>query len=116
MRYLVIPLLFALVATSVAAHAQERSKPQQQPKTPAVSIKNMQFTPATLTIKVGQTVTWTNDDDRDHTVVSADGGKTFKSDNLSRKETFKHKFDKKGKYPYACAYHPRMKGTIVVED
>jgi plastocyanin len=112
MRYLAI-LPFLAFTAALAAAADPADK---QEKVPAVTIKNMQFTPASLTIKVGQTVTWTNADDRDHTVVSSDGGKTFKSENISNKGTFKQKFDKKGKYTYSCSYHPRMKGTIVVEE
>ena len=115
MRYPAIFLsLLALTCTLVLAADTQSDKDAR--KEPAVNIKGMQFSPATLTIKVGQSVTWTNADDRDHTVVSADGGKTFKSDNLSSKGTFTHKFEKKGKYAYSCSYHPRMKGTIVVEE
>ena len=78
----------------------------------AVSIKDMKFSPASITIKPGQTVTWTNNDDHDHTVTADDG--SFKSDKLGHGDTFQHKFEKKGKYKYACSYHPREKGTVVV--
>src|ERR671936_15310 len=46
----------------------------------AVSMKNIQFSPKSLTVKVGQTVTWTNDDSVDHNVTASDG--TFKSSNF----------------------------------
>ncbi len=79
-----------------------------------VSIKSQKFDPATVTIKPGETVTWKNDDDHDHTVVAGD--ESFKSDNLSHGETFEQKFEKKGKFKYSCSYHPREKGTVVVSD
>jgi plastocyanin len=58
-------------------------------------------------------VTWTNDDDRDHTVNADDG--SFKSGTIGSGKAYKFKFAKKGKYAYSCSFHPRMKGVIVVE-
>jgi len=78
-----------------------------------VSINSLQFKPVTLKIKAGDTVVWTNNDDRDHTVAAKDG--SFKSDNLKPGETFEHTFAKSGKFAYGCSYHPRMKGEIDVE-
>ena len=77
-----------------------------------VSIANLKFDPPNLTIKPGDTVTWTNNDDRDHAVAGSDGA--FASGNLRHGETFSFKFDKPGKFPYGCKLHPRMKGTITV--
>ncbi|MCC6240235.1 MAG: cupredoxin family copper-binding protein [Phycisphaerales bacterium] len=78
----------------------------------SVSIADMSFTPAALTIAVDDTVVWTNRDERDHNVVSTDG--TFKSGNLSAGGTYSYRFSRSGKYEYGCSYHPREKGTIVV--
>src|SRR5690349_12588475 len=80
--------------------------------TKSVSIKDMQFSPATVTVKVGDTVSWSNADDRDHTVVADDG--SFKSDNLGHGDSFQHKFTKAGRFGYHCNYHPRMKAVVVV--
>jgi len=80
-----------------------------------VSIKDVNFSPKELKIKKGDTVVWTNNDERDHT-VTADDDKSFKSGNLADGATFKLKFDKPGRYKYHCEYHPRMKATIVVEE
>src|SRR3954453_14220435 len=77
-----------------------------------VSISGMKFDPDKLEIKPGDTVVWTNADDRDHTVTAKDG--SFKSDNLGKGDTFEHKFTKAGKFTYACSYHPRMKATVIV--
>jgi plastocyanin len=78
-----------------------------------VVMKNLAFDPATVTIKAGQSVIWTNLDSMNHTVV-ADNGE-FKSGNLAQKDTFTFKFDKAGSYPFHCGIHPSMTGTVVVQ-
>jgi plastocyanin len=78
-----------------------------------VLAKDFMFAPASLTIKTGSTVTWTNDDDEPHTVVSDTG--LFRSGALDTNESFSFRFDKPGTYRYACSIHPRMVGTIVAE-
>jgi plastocyanin len=89
-----------------------QAKPPRAPKAVEISIKGMKFTPASVTIKAGQSVTWTNNDQRDHTVAANDG--SFNSGNLGPGATFTYKFAKGGTYKYACSLHPRMKGEIVV--
>lgn len=79
-----------------------------------VSISGMKFIPMSIEITAGDTVRWTNDDDRDHTVVAGDG--SFKSGNLRSGDSYEHTFDKSGKFAYSCSYHPRMKGTVVVSQ
>ncbi len=78
----------------------------------AVSIDNFSFGPQALTLKVGDTVTWTNRDDIPHTVVSAG---RFRSKTLDTDETFSFTFTSPGDYPYFCSLHPHMTGTIKVE-
>jgi len=77
-----------------------------------VSIDNFSFTPATLTVKAGTKVTWTNRDDIPHTVVTAD--KKLKSTVLDTDDTFVAVFDQPGTYTYFCSIHPHMTGTVVV--
>jgi plastocyanin len=84
-----------------------------QPATLEVKIDNFSFGPATLTVAVGATVTWTNRDDIPHTVVSTD--KVFKSKVLDTDEKFSYTFTKAGTYPYFCSVHPKMTGSIVVQ-
>lgn len=85
-----------------------------QPARKTVSIKDMTFTPASVQVKVGDTVVWTNSDDRDHTVVAK--GNAFKSENIKPGGNFSFKFTKAGTFAYGCTYHPRMAGTVVVTD
>ena len=78
-----------------------------------VKIDNFSFGPATITVPVGATVTWTNRDDIPHTVVSTDG--VFKSKVRDTDETFSYTFAKAGTYPYYCSVHPKMTGQVVVQ-
>lgn len=78
-----------------------------------VKIDNFSFTPATLTVKLGTPLTWTNGDDIPHTVVSDD--QTFKSRVLDTDEKFTFTPSKPGTYTYFCSIHPKMIGKVVVE-
>jgi plastocyanin len=87
----------------------------RQPAAAEVKIDNFSFGPATLTVAVGTTVTWTNRDDIPHTVVSADDPKVFKSKVLDTDEKFSYTFAKAGTYSYYCSIHPKMTGKVVAQ-
>lgn len=83
------------------------------------------FSPNPLNIKVGDSVTWTNDDSTVHTVTSGTGptdpnmGKEFDSGLstlMSPGDTFTFTFGKAGEFPYLCAVHPTMIGTVNVSS
>jgi plastocyanin len=79
-----------------------------------IEIKDFSFTPQTLTVKSGETVTWINRDEEPHTVVSVE--KQFKkSTALDTDQTFTIIAGAPGIYTYFCSVHPKMTGTIVVE-
>jgi len=78
-----------------------------------VEIMNYEFLPATLTVPLGTTVTWTNRDDEPHTVTSSE--KVFASPGLDAGEAFSYTFSTPGTYAYRCALHPHMTGTIIVK-
>ena len=80
----------------------------------AVSIDNFTFTPQTLTVKLGTTVTWTNKDDIPHGVASANNAFS-KSKALDTDDSYSFTFTTPGTYQYFCYIHPHMTGTIVVE-
>jgi plastocyanin len=71
------------------------------------------FSPNPVEVKVGETVTWINDDGR-HTVTSKDG--VFDSGMMGKGQSFSFTFDKAGEYPYFCEPHPSMVGTVVVTE
>ncbi len=75
-------------------------------------VDNFSFAPATATVPVGTTVTWTNRDDIPHNVVSPE--QKFKSRALDSDEKFSHTFAVAGTHSYYCSIHPRMTGQIVV--
>ena len=111
-------LLGLLVGTVCATAAQPNpaNQPVQNATTtpgPQVTIENFQFTPATLTVPVGTTVTWISRDDEPHTVTSSVG--VFTSPGLDTNETFSYEFSTPGTYPYHCKLHPHMTGTIIVK-
>jgi plastocyanin len=87
--------------------------PQAQAQNAEVKIDNFSFTPASITVAVGTTVTWTNHDDIPHTVVSDD--KVFKSKVLDTEEKFAYTFSKPGTYAYFCSVHPKMTGKVIVQ-
>ena len=72
------------------------------------------FIPNPEEVKVGETVTWINDDSGRHTVASKDG--VFNSELMGRGQSFSYTFDKAGEYPYSCSPHPNMGGTVVVTE
>jgi plastocyanin len=80
---------------------------------PQVTVEQATFGPATLTISVGTTVTWVNHDGDLHTVTSTQG--LFASPGLDPGDIFAYRFTAPGTYPYFCALHPHMKGTIIVQ-
>lgn len=76
-----------------------------------VTIAGDKFSPAELTVKVGDTVTWTNLDSVNHTIVFD----TFQSTSLKKNDTYRHTFDTAGTFAYVCSIHPFMKATIIVK-
>ena len=104
------------LATDTPAAAPDAATPAGEMDSNAgtsVAIKDYAFTPATLTVPAGTTVTWTNNDPVPHTATAGDG--SFDSGNLNPGQSFAFTFATPGSYPYVCQYHAGMKGTIVVQ-
>jgi plastocyanin len=72
------------------------------------------FSPNPVEVKVGETVTWINDDSGRHTLTSKDG--IFNSGIMGKGQSFSFTFNKAGEYPYFCSPHPNMVGTVVVTE
>jgi plastocyanin len=76
-----------------------------------IAIKNFAFSPATLTIKAGTTVTGTNKDGAPHQITSDLGTPVaFTSESLTKGESYLFTFTQAGTYSYYCTLHPSMKG------
>jgi plastocyanin len=89
------------------------SAPVKATKT-EVAIDNFSFSPNTVTLSVGATVTWTNHDNLPHVVSSADN-RFKKSPLLKTGQSFSPTFATRGTYSYFCSIHPRMAGKIIVK-
>jgi plastocyanin len=72
----------------------------------------MTFTPATITVTAGTTVTWKNNDNMTHTVTANDD--SYDSGNIGSGSSFSKTFSIAGTYPYHCSIHPSMTGKVVV--
>jgi len=84
-----------------------------QTSSTAVTIQNFAFSPASLKIKKGDTVTWTNEDSAPHQIASDNN--VFSGNSIGKGQTYSFKFSETGTFAYHCAIHPSMKGTVVVE-
>lgn len=78
-----------------------------------ITINNFEYSPKTITVKVGSSVTWLNSDTVDHSVVMDDT--SFDTGLLAPGEKGSYTFTKVGTYTYHCATHPSMTATVVVE-
>ncbi|MCA1842950.1 MAG: cupredoxin domain-containing protein [Actinobacteria bacterium] len=88
----------AFTAISVTSHTPARAAGGK-----TIDIKDFQYNPADLAVKVGDTVTVTNQDDAPHTVTAQDG--TFDV-NVPAHGSATLTVPKAGSHPYACTYHP----------
>jgi len=105
-RLMVASALLTVVSVALAGAAP----PAVAPK---VDIKQHRYSPDTLVIPAGTTVTWVNHDDDVHTVVST--AQTFTSRAIDNEESFSYTFTKPGTYVYFCTLHPLMTAKVVVK-
>jgi plastocyanin len=101
-------------ATNPAPTPTPPPAPLPMPATHAVTIQNFSFNPASITIKKGDTVVWTNKDPMGHTVTGNNGGPA--SQTISTNGTYSFTFNDVGTFGYHCSIHPSMKGTVVVTE
>ncbi len=110
-----IVLLILFVTAGCSSGSSDKgtstSTGQKSSETATVSIKDFAFNPDSVTIAVGGTVTWKNNDSTTHTVKGVD----FESGNLKPGDTFSQTFDKVGTFDYSCAIHPAMTGKVTVK-
>jgi plastocyanin len=112
-----ILLMIAVIVITVAACSKSGSTaPPVTPPTPpgavAVKIQNFAFSPASVSIKAGQAVSWTNEDTAPHTVTDVDG--KFDSSSLAQGGKYSYTFPTAGTYTYRCTIHAMMATATVV--
>jgi plastocyanin len=109
MKLLLVPVLLSIVLIGGCV----QNGPVNTTTGNTVAIQSFAFSPASLTVKAGDTVVWTNMDSAQHTVTS-DSGSELNSALLANGQTYSHTFTTAGTYPYHCTVHASMHGTITV--
>ncbi len=116
----IVFILIAAVAIAGCSGYQQSQGPRVTGPAPPLSegnvtviIQNFAFNPSEVAVTKGTTVVWINRDSVDHQVTS-DAGEIFRSNNIPDGAEYSYTFETGGIYPYHCALHPSMKGTITV--
>lgn len=108
-------VLIDLTAPGMNGTPESATPVQNQGKTAfKVDIKNFAYSPSTITIPVGGTITWTNNDSTFHTVTAQDR-KVLQSGTMKPGASYTQTFKTAGTYEYFCEFHANMKGTIIVK-
>jgi plastocyanin len=105
-----------LLPRKTLASTQKASAPAKTTVSAAaatgVTIKNFAFSPATSSVHVGDTITWSNNDVAPHTATASDH--SFDTGTINKGKSASHTFTKAGTFAYICSIHPSMHGTITV--
>jgi len=121
MRLFILVLAVGAVTLSACGDDADDSSSASSSSTGAakdafdVKISNFKFVTPDVAVKTGGTVTWTNDDSAAHTATDDKGAAPFDTGTLNQGDAKKVTFSKPGTYAYICAFHPFMKGTVVVQ-
>jgi plastocyanin len=110
----VAPFAVALLLVSVASYGLMTPNKADAQTTQAVTIADFAFSPASLTINVGDTVTWTNQDSATHTATATGGA--FDTGDIVQGASASFTFDTAGTFDYICSIHPQMTGVIIVQE
>lgn len=103
---------FLLLNCSKSSNSGSSGGTNPPPDPNSITIANMSFGTASLTVKAGTTITWTNQDALSHTVTADDN--SFTSPDMPKGATYSHTFAATGTYNYHCKYHSMMVATIIV--
>jgi plastocyanin len=104
--------LFSLILFFISCNTSDKKTVKNTPITDTVVIKQMQFFPAELHVKTGDTVVWINNDIVDHNVTE-EKTKSFYSDTIAVGKSWKMVI--KDSAGYYCSIHPTMKGQLVLK-
>jgi plastocyanin len=108
-QFLMKTLFAGLAVTALILAGCSKNEPGKD----EVFISMNSFSPTSLTVAVGTTIVWQNQDAVNHTVTSNTG--VFDSGNMGKNDKFLYTFATAGTYPYHCKIHSGMTGTIIVE-
>jgi len=96
--------------------SNSQSSSTEQVATNSVVIENFAFSPASITVKKGTTVTWTNKDGATHTVTEVDSQTGPDSGDLASSKSYSFTYTTTGTFKYHCAIHPSMVGSVTVTN
>lgn len=108
-RSLIACLIMVVLITGCTSQKTET----QPVTTNVIEIRNFAFSPDTISVEKGTTVTWTNKDSASHTVSAINN--EFTSETLNLGDTFSHTFNEAKTYEYECSIHPSMRGKVIVK-
>lgn len=80
-----------------------------------VMIEDYAYSPASITVRAGDTVTWTNHDEAKHDVVTTSGPTSFRSPLLAKGQSWSFTFSTAGSYSYYCSVHPDMRAKATAQ-
>jgi plastocyanin len=99
---------------SSSSESTESSSASSTGGAKAVTISEYMFKPGNVTVPVGTTIKFTNEDSTPHTATSKESG-GFETGPIKTGKSGEITLEKAGTFAYYCAFHPFMKGTITVE-
>jgi plastocyanin len=111
---ILLPLLCAAALLSGCGSSDSGAKKPANETTSLVKIADYMYAPASIEVKKGATVSFTNSDSTPHTATAKAGG-AFDSGDVTKAKPKKVTFTKAGDFAYYCVYHPYMKGTVKVD-
>lgn len=116
----IVAAIIVIVVVVAVAMSLSTNKPSATPSTTGNEVKivaqgyNFAFEPSSLTVHMGDNVTWVNNAGVDHTIVSDNTNDAFNSGVIASGKSYTHQFNQVGTFPYHCSIHPYMTGTITV--
>jgi plastocyanin len=105
------PVLRSFAAAMIVAVCAARCSAPAQSHT--IAIDSIRYQPESLTVTVGDSVVWVNQDPFPHTVTSAAAG--FDSHTIDAGKSWTYTATRRGDFPYTCTFHPMMKGRLLVK-
>lgn len=107
----------SMLAIAITGSSAESARNDGSTGTQVVVVKigNFTYEPQTLKVKAGTQIKWVNEDDVPHTVTGSQAGSPLHSSALDTDDSYTVTVESAGTYPYFCAIHPHMVGTLIVE-
>ncbi|HEY1293596.1 MAG TPA: plastocyanin/azurin family copper-binding protein [Chloroflexota bacterium] len=106
----------AAITSRISRETPEPPPRATPPAQPLVEVVDYGFSPEQLTLRLGASVTWTNDGNDGHDVTGSGPGGDWRSGPLAPSERYTRAFNLTGTYDYVCTIHPEMHGRIFVQS